>query len=33
VTPIRDQPGQVMVNADSYRSHYLLAGLRFTRAP
>jgi long-chain fatty acid transport protein len=32
LTPIRDQPGPVMVNAGSYRSHYLLAGLRFTRA-
>ena len=31
-TPIRDQPGEVMVNAGSYRSRYLLAGLRFARA-
>jgi len=32
LTPIRDQPGEVMVNAGSYRSRYLLAGLRFARA-
>jgi long-chain fatty acid transport protein len=32
LTPIRDQPGEVMVNAGSYRSRYLLAGLRFVRA-
>lgn len=31
-TPIWDQPGEVMVNAGSYRSRYLLAGLRFARA-
>jgi len=31
LTPIRDQPSAVMVNAGSYQSHYLIAGLRFAR--
>jgi long-chain fatty acid transport protein len=31
LTPIRDQPSTVPVNAGSYRSRYLLAGLRFAR--
>ena len=31
LTPIRDQPSNVMVNAGSYKSHYLIAGLRFAR--
>ncbi|HET9621716.1 MAG TPA: outer membrane protein transport protein [Kofleriaceae bacterium] len=31
LTPIRDQPSTVPVNAGSYQSHYLLAGLRFAR--
>ena len=31
LTPIRDQPSVVPVNAGSYKSHYLLAGLRFAR--
>jgi hypothetical protein len=32
LTPLRDQPGEVMVNAGSYKSRYLIAGLRFARA-
>jgi long-chain fatty acid transport protein len=32
LTPIRDQPGDVMVNAGSYKSRYLLAGIRVARA-
>ena len=32
LTPIRDQPGDVMVNAGSYKSRYLLAGVRVARA-
>lgn len=31
LTPIRDQPSDVVVNAGSYKSHYLIAGLRFAR--
>lgn len=31
LTPLRDQPSSVVVNAGSYRSHYLIAGLRLTR--
>jgi long-chain fatty acid transport protein len=31
LTPIRDQPSDVVVNAGSYKSHYLIAGLRLTR--
>lgn len=31
LTPIRDQPSNVVVNAGSYKSHYLIAGLRFAR--
>jgi long-chain fatty acid transport protein len=31
LTPIRDQPSNVMVNAGSYKSRYLIAGLRFAR--
>ncbi len=29
LTPVRGQPGEVMINAGQYRSTYLLAGLRF----
>jgi long-chain fatty acid transport protein len=29
LTPIRDQPSNAMINAGSYRSRYILAGLRF----
>lgn len=32
LTPIRAQPGDVMVNAGSYKSHYLIAGVRFARS-
>jgi long-chain fatty acid transport protein len=32
LTPIRNQPGDVMVNAGSYKSRYLIAGVRFARA-
>jgi long-chain fatty acid transport protein len=32
LTPIRDQPGAVMVNAGSYKSRYLLAGVRVARS-
>jgi long-chain fatty acid transport protein len=31
LTPLRDQPSTVVVNAGSYKSHYLIAGLRFAR--
>lgn len=31
LTPLRDQPSNVVVNAGSYKSHYLIAGLRFAR--
>jgi long-chain fatty acid transport protein len=31
LTPIRDQPSNVVVNAGSYKSHYLIAGLRVSR--
>ena len=31
LTPIRDQPSNVVVNAGSYKSHYLIAGLRLVR--
>jgi long-chain fatty acid transport protein len=31
LTPIRDQPSTVVANAGSYKSHYLIAGLRFAR--
>jgi long-chain fatty acid transport protein len=31
LTPIRDQPSAVPVNAGTYRSRYLVAGLRFAR--
>jgi long-chain fatty acid transport protein len=31
LTPLRDQPSTVMINAGSYKSHYLMAGLRFAR--
>ncbi|HEX2690190.1 MAG TPA: outer membrane protein transport protein [Kofleriaceae bacterium] len=31
LTPLRDQPSTVMINAGSYKSHYLIAGLRFAR--
>ena len=31
LSPIRDQPSTVVVNAGSYQSHYLIAGLRLTR--
>jgi len=31
LTPLRDQPSDVVVNAGSYKSHYLIAGLRFAR--
>jgi long-chain fatty acid transport protein len=31
LSPIRDQPSNVVVNAGSYKSHYLIAGLRFAR--
>jgi long-chain fatty acid transport protein len=31
LTPIRDQPSTVPINAGSYQSRYLLAGLRFAR--
>jgi long-chain fatty acid transport protein len=31
LTPIRDQPSSVMVNAGAYQSRYLMAGLRFAR--
>jgi len=32
LTPIRDQPSDVMVNAGLYKSRYLIAGIRFARA-
>jgi long-chain fatty acid transport protein len=32
LTPIRDQPSAVMVNAGSYKSRYLMAGVRVARA-
>jgi long-chain fatty acid transport protein len=31
LTPLRDQPSDVVVNAGSYKSHYIIAGLRLTR--
>ncbi|HEX3759429.1 MAG TPA: outer membrane protein transport protein [Kofleriaceae bacterium] len=31
LTPLRDQPSSVVINAGSYKSHYLIAGLRFAR--
>ncbi|HMG24341.1 MAG TPA: outer membrane protein transport protein [Kofleriaceae bacterium] len=31
LTPLRDQPSNVVVNAGSYKSHYLIAGLRMAR--
>lgn len=31
LTPLRDQPSTVMINAGSYKSRYLMAGLRFAR--
>jgi long-chain fatty acid transport protein len=31
LTPIRDQPSAVMINAGSYKSRYIMAGLRFAR--
>jgi long-subunit fatty acid transport protein len=31
LSPIRDQPSTVVANAGSYKSHYLIAGLRFAR--
>ena len=31
LSPIRDQPAAVPVNAGAYQSHYLLAGMRFAR--
>jgi long-chain fatty acid transport protein len=31
LTPIRDQPSTVMINAGTYKSRYILAGLRFAR--
>ena len=31
LTPLRDQPSDVVVNAGTYKSHYLIAGLRFAR--
>jgi long-chain fatty acid transport protein len=31
LTPIRDQPSDVPINAGTYRSHYVLAGMRFAR--
>jgi long-chain fatty acid transport protein len=31
LTPIRDQPSTVMINAGTYTSHYIIAGLRFAR--
>lgn len=31
LSPIRDQPNEVPVNAGEYKSHYLLAGMRFAR--
>ncbi|HEY0194513.1 MAG TPA: hypothetical protein VGC42_25550, partial [Kofleriaceae bacterium] len=31
LTPIRDQPSMVPINAGSYQSWYLMAGLRFAR--
>jgi long-chain fatty acid transport protein len=31
LTPVRDQPADVYVNAGTYRSTYLLGGLRFSR--
>jgi hypothetical protein len=29
LTPIRDQPSSVTINAGSYKSRYIIAGLRF----
>jgi long-chain fatty acid transport protein len=31
LTPIRDQPSTLMINAGTYKSHYIIAGLRFAR--
>lgn len=31
LTPLRDQPSAVMINAGSYKSRYIMAGLRFAR--
>ncbi len=31
LSPIRDQPAEVPVNAGAYQSHYVLAGMRFAR--
>lgn len=31
LTPLRDQPSSAVINAGSYRSHYVIAGLRFAR--
>jgi hypothetical protein len=32
LTPVRGQPSDVMVNAGSYQSHYVMAGVRCAKS-